>query len=134
MAGTHRHSAIAAKIVDSDRKRQGSSGNDFALGNIGQRNLHHRLVIFADGSCGMTELHRNGAALEEDGHRRVSCKAPFEGKSLELKMVCDPKAKSCTGFVGGQKVAAEAVEGLSDDVWHVALGCRNLNCLFEPGK
>lgn len=108
---------------------QAPAGGLFLVNKKGGRAVG--IVVYADGSCGMTELRRNGTSLEDDGNRRVSCKAPFEGKSLEVKMVCDPKAKSCTGFVGAQKIATESVEGLADDTWHVALGCRNLNCLFS---
>jgi serine/threonine protein kinase len=105
------------------------AGGVFLVNKRGRRAIG--MIVFADGSCGMTEAHRNGSALEEDAHRRVNCKAPFDGKSLEVKMVCDLKTKSCTGYVGGQKVATEGVEGLGDETWHVALGCRNLNCLFD---
>jgi serine/threonine protein kinase len=108
------------------------AGGVFLVNKKGRRAIG--MIVFADGSCGMTEVRHNGATIEENERRRGVCRPPFDGKSVEVKMVCEPKSKSCTGYFGGQKVSTESVEGLSDDTWHIALGCRNLNCLFGQAK
>lgn len=108
------------------------AGGVFLVNKKGRRAVG--MIVFADGSCGMTEVYHNGASIEENERRRGSCKPPFDGKNVEVKMVCDAKTKSCTGFFAGQKVSTESVEGLDSESWHVSLGCRNLNCLFASAK
>jgi hypothetical protein len=91
------------------------------------------MVVFVDGTCTMTQVQHGNASGEDNDRRRTVCRAPFDGKNAELKLQCDAKGKTCTGFVNGQKVATESVDGIADDSWHVALGCRNINCLFDSG-
>lgn len=108
------------------------AGGIFLVNKKGKRTVG--MVVFADGSCSMTQAHAKSSPTDDESRRRSVCRAPLDGKSIELKLQCDAKAKTCTGFVGGQKVATESVESMEEDAWHVALGCRNINCLFDSVK
>ncbi len=92
------------------------------------------MLVFVDGSCGMAEFQKQNDFLRFVQYERGICRSAVSSKPLDIGFECDLSSGQCHGLVEGRKISPLRIDHMGSDEWQLALGCRNINCLFNIGK
>ncbi len=109
-----------------------AAGGIFYVNQAGDRAVG--MLVFVDGSCGMAEFQEQNDFLRFVQYERGICRSAVSPKPLDIGFECDMSSGQCHGLVEGRKISPLRVDHMDSDEWQLALGCRNINCLFTAGK
>lgn len=86
------------------------------------------LLAYPDGACALAEFKRQDGILKLQQQVQISCR----GKNPLLTTRLDVHAGRLEGFIDHKPMAVLKVKNVASEKWQKALGCRNMNCIFEP--
>ena len=109
-----------------------AAGGIFYVNQAGDRAVG--MLVFVDGSCGMAEFQEQNDFLRFVQYERGICRSAVSPKPLDIGFECDMSSGQCHGIVEGRKISPLRLDHMGSDEWQLALGCRNINCLFKAGS
>lgn len=92
------------------------------------------MMFFVDGTCGVAELQKQNDLMQLVQYEKGSCRVSPMRSGVEIALNCDMLSGKCRGLAENYEVANIHVENISKEKWQIALGCRNINCMFKVGS
>jgi serine/threonine protein kinase len=109
-----------------------AAGGIFYVNQAGDRAVG--MMVFVDGSCGMAEFQEQNDFLRFVQYERGICRSAVSQKPLNIGFECDMSSGQCHGIVEERKISPLRLDHMGSEEWQLALGCRNINCLFKMGS
>ncbi len=121
----------AGKVQHLARESLGGDPEPAAGGVFYVSTNGHRVIgvmAYPDGNCMMSEFKRQDGILKSVQQTSVPCKM----KNLVLQARLNPEKNRLEALVDMKPQVFMEVKNLKNEKWQRALGCRNVNCNFEP--